>query len=124
MPKKDEIKVRYNITLKNVLNLGNDCEGKSYYVSWKRGTKSKNKGQTKKAEANKGVVSFGELFVLECTLLQDEKTKKFESKKLDVTFKEVRQLCAHPSLLPPPPKANTKKKDRDILHCASTSIFL
>jgi DNA repair ATPase RecN len=88
MGKKNAIKVRFNVTVKSAFNLGAESDGKPYTIAWKRGSKSKNRGQTKKVEAKGGIVTFGETFTLVATMLQDEKSKKFDTKKLELLVKE------------------------------------
>ena len=91
MPKKIEVKVKFVVTIKNVFNLEEDSEGKEVWISWKRGKKSQNKGDTKKATVNSSRIAvIGENFTIQSTLFQDEKTKKFESKKLELNVKQVR----------------------------------
>jgi hypothetical protein len=92
MGKTNEIKVKFNITIKSAFNLGGESDGKSYSIAWKRGSKSKNRGQTKKVDAKGGIASFGETFALVATMLQDEKSKKFDTKKLELVVKEVISL--------------------------------
>jgi len=89
MGKKIEVKVKFNVTIKNVFNLGAGSDGKSYCVVWKRGSKSQNRGQSQKAEVSGGIATFGDIFTIVATMLQDEKTKKFDTKKLEFTLKEV-----------------------------------
>lgn len=88
MPKKDEIKAKFVISLKNVFNL-EDCDGKTIFVAWKRGSKGANSGETKKVAVSGKIVVFGEEITLDSTLLQDTKSKKWESKKIEFVLKEV-----------------------------------
>lgn len=93
MPKKHEIKVKFEIGLKSFFNLDNDLNGKFVWISWKRGGKSENKGETKRVLVSSCMAVFGQTISLASTLFQDDKTKKFESKKLELVFKEVIHIC-------------------------------
>jgi len=88
MPKKDEIKAKYTISLKNVFNL-DDCDGKTIFISWKRGSKGANSGESKKVTVSGKIAVFGEEISIDSTLQQEKKSKKWESKKIEFVLKEV-----------------------------------
>lgn len=87
MPKKNDVKIKFKVSLKSLYNLGGEEEGKNVFVTWKRGNKSKNKGESKKVPVKKGMAMLGDEFELDCTLFQDAKTRKFDSKKLEIVVK-------------------------------------
>ena len=123
MGKKNAIKVRFNITLKSAFNLGAESDGKPYSIAWKRGSKSKNRGQTKKTEAKGGIVTFGETFTLVATMLQDEKSKKFDTKKLELTVKEVISAPLPPPTQKPLNSVSLLEAGCSDTCCASTSTW-
>eukprot|EP01087_Luapelamoeba_hula_P013718 TRINITY_DN393_c0_g2_i1.p1 TRINITY_DN393_c0_g2~~TRINITY_DN393_c0_g2_i1.p1 ORF type:complete len:938 (+),score=285.04 TRINITY_DN393_c0_g2_i1:237-3050(+) len=87
MPKKDEIKAKFVIMVKTAFQLDVEAEGKPVFVSWKRGSKAANKGETRKANASGKIAVFGDEIAIESTMEQDTKTQKWESKKLEFVIK-------------------------------------
>ena len=73
-------------------------EGKDVWIAWKRGSKNANKGETKKVHVSSKIAVIGENITILSTLIQDEKTKKFDEKKLELTIKMVRLIDLNFSL--------------------------
>jgi len=89
MGKKIDVKVKFTVVIKNVFNLDAETEGKEIWVAWKRGKKNVNKGETKKVTVSGKIGVIGETVNIQSTLCQDEKTKEFDEKKLELFVKEV-----------------------------------
>lgn len=92
----DEVKIKFDITLLQITNLEDDSisAGSKVWLNWKRGSKPKNRGDTKKVAVGKDkTVTFpaGSSFTIESTLVQDPKTKQFKAgkKNLELYLKEV-----------------------------------
>lgn len=90
MWKKDEVKIRFNVTLKGVQNLDTEMVGQPIWISWKRGSKDQNRGESEKAKVVKGgTAACSDTFSIDSTLFQDAKTKEFKGKSLELFLKEV-----------------------------------
>lgn len=94
MWKKDEVKIQFVVTLKEVkgVDMTGSFEGAGVWVSWKRGSKDSNKGDGHRIALTKdgsAVWSADEQLSVESTLFQDQKTKEFKGKNLEVFLKEV-----------------------------------
>ena len=91
MPKKNQVKIKYTISLKSIFNLPAESVSNTVWVAWKRGSKSANKGESKHVLVDKERQALlNEEFMINSTMTQDEKTKAFDAKKIEFTFKEVR----------------------------------
>jgi hypothetical protein len=66
--KTDVVKVRFNILLKLIVGLPSSTNDRAVYVSWKRGRKRQNRGETKHIRSTEGVVMWGESIWLEATM--------------------------------------------------------
>jgi len=96
MWKKDEVKIRFQLSLKEVQNLETEMVGQPIWISWKRGSKEHNKGDSQKVKVVKGgTATCNDTLSIDSTLFQDQKTKEFKGKSLELFLKEVR----HPSFL-------------------------
>lgn len=91
---KSTIKVKFEVTLKNIAGLATSTKDAEVFLAWKRGSKKGNKGETKRAlltagAGDKSGALFNETITLQATMLHYERLKRFDKKPLDVTLKEV-----------------------------------
>ncbi len=88
---KNKLKIKFEVALKTVSNISAKSNEKYVYIAWKRGKKKGNRGESKRVKVTNGVANFAdETFTFEATLVQFEKLKKFEEKKMELSLKEVR----------------------------------
>jgi hypothetical protein len=63
--------------------LDNNLNGQFVYLSWKRGSKKTNKGETQAVKVTERLAFFNYTIQMECTLVQHEKTQKFDDKLIE-----------------------------------------
>jgi len=87
---KNNIKIKFEFALRSVNGLSPKTNEKYVFITWKRGSKKENKGESKRVKVNNGVANFNdETLQFEATMVHHEKLKKWDSKTIDVAIKEV-----------------------------------
>eukprot|EP00026_Physarum_polycephalum_P000657 Phypoly_transcript_00658.p1 GENE.Phypoly_transcript_00658~~Phypoly_transcript_00658.p1 ORF type:complete len:1364 (+),score=481.35 Phypoly_transcript_00658:143-4234(+) len=83
---RQKVKIEFTICIKQVLGLPKSTTG-NLFISWKRGSKKENSGESKHAAIKDQTAVFDFTLPLICTLYQDPK-KGFEEKSVVFTLKE------------------------------------
>lgn len=79
--------MRYLVTIREAENLPKRAKGKFVYVTWKRGGKADNKGETRYASCSGGSVTWNEPFEITSSLIRDEATGTFKTKSKKLVFR-------------------------------------
>ncbi|GAM23412.1 hypothetical protein SAMD00019534_065870 [Acytostelium subglobosum LB1] len=86
---KDTIKIQYQIKIGKLEGLPKTTTG-SVFVSWKRGKKSENHGDSNKIPVSNGSAVFDQSFTLDASLVKDKKGV-YQSKKIKFTVSEEKE---------------------------------
>jgi len=82
----------FEITILSASGIPN-ADSKPIYVSWRRGSKKKNTGRTKKAICEHGEVEWSDLseepIRISCTMTKDPKTQRYEEKSIGFSIKKI-----------------------------------
>jgi hypothetical protein len=115
---KQKVGVRLEIVVVSLESIPSSFAGRLLAVSWRRGSKKENAGETFGVRYNPetGLAKFssaesanGFVFPLKCTLFKNKKTNSFEEKNLALS---VRVLPAELPISTSPPSAAEKKHHR------------
>eukprot|EP01133_Synstelium_polycarpum_P007443 gene7443-8709_t len=85
---KEEVKIQYHIKVNRIEGLPKTASN-PIWVSWKRGEKVENHGETKKITSKDGVAILDHPFTIEASLLKDK--KGYKEKKIRFTITEEKE---------------------------------
>ncbi|EGG18113.1 hypothetical protein DFA_06780 [Cavenderia fasciculata] len=86
---KEEIKIQFNIRINKIEGLPK-ATANWIWVSWKRGKKIDNQGDSRRVVSKDGVATFDQPFSLQASLLKDKKGQ-FQPKKIKFTITEEKE---------------------------------
>lgn len=81
------MKVKFVLNITKLDNLPLSCTKSLVYVSWKRGLKPENKGETDRVLCKKDSVIFNHKIEIAATLVQDVNTEKWKTKEKDLILR-------------------------------------
>jgi len=87
--KKDAISTQIDIYIKTAYNLPEEISDKQLFFTWRRGGKNANRGKSENVTVSGGIALFGTSISLKITLFRVVRTKKFESKKIEIEIKMI-----------------------------------